>query len=119
MTETITLRDKPALQFMFQADHLEIVDRSDPKNNGTYPFNDIKNAKVDAEGTDWFVSLLSFIATLFMGGALWGKYKNKAHLTLTTDEGTVKIWLIDADLQQAKKVAALINAKKTAPRHRP
>ncbi|MGB5435699.1 MAG: hypothetical protein WBM98_07400 [Maribacter sp.] len=119
MTETITLRDKPALQLKFHADRLEIVDRSDPKNSGTYPFNNIKNAKVNAEGTDWFVSLMSFIATLFVGGALWGKYKNKAHLTLTTDEDTIKIWLVETDLQQAERVAELINTRRTAPQQRP
>ena len=73
----------------------------------------LKNAKVNAEDTDWFVSIMSYIVTLFVGGALGGKYKNKAHLTLTTDDGIVKIWLVDADLQQAKKVAARINAKRT------
>ena len=113
MTETIIIRDKPALQLILHANSLEIVDRSDPNNSGTYLFNGIKNAKVNAEDTDWFVSILSYVVTLFVGGALWGKYKNKAHLTLTTDDGTLKIWLVDADLQQAKKVAARINAKRT------
>ena len=113
MTETITLRDKPALKLILHANSLEIVDRSDPKNNGTYPFKEIKNAKVNAEGTDWFVSILSYVVTLFVGGTLGGKYKNKAHLTLTTDDGTIKIWLVDADFQQAEKVAARINTKRT------
>ena len=111
MTETITLRDKPTLKLMLNSSSLEIVDSSDPKNNGTYAFNDIKNAKVKAESTDWFVSILSYILDLFVSSALGGNFKNKAHLTLDTDDGTLKIWLVDADLQQAEKVAQLINAK--------
>ena len=111
MTETITLRNKPTLKLMLHSSSLEIVDSSDPKNNGTYAFNDIKNAKVKAESTDWFVSILSYILDLFVSSALGGNFKNKAHLTLDTDDGTLKIWLVDADLQQAEKVAQLINAK--------
>ena len=112
MTETVTLRNKPALKLMLHANSLEIVDSSDPKNNGTYAFKEIRNAKVTAEGTDWFVSIVSYIVTLFTGGALGGNYKNKAHLSLETDDGTLKIWLVDADFEKAERVAQLINAKK-------
>ena len=84
-----------------------------PRTMAPTPSKRSKNAKVNAEGTDWFVSILSSVVTLFVGGALGGKYKNKAHLTLTTDDGTVKIWLVDADFQQAEKVAARINTKRT------
>lgn len=116
MTETVTLRDKPPLKLMLHASNLEIVDTSDPKNNGTYPFNDIKNAKVNAESTDWFVSIFSYILDLFVSSALGGNFKNKAHLTLTTIDGTLKIWLVDADLEKAEKVAELINTKTNGTR---
>ena len=55
---------------------------------------------------------MSYILTLFVSGAIVGNFKNKANLTLETDNGTLKIWLVDADLEKAERVAQLINAKK-------
>lgn len=115
MTETVELRNKPELKIILNNDEFEIVDASELKNNGIYAFGKLKNVELNAERTNWLISTLSIIVDLFAGSAVGGKFKKKANLNLEMENRNLKIWLIDADFEKAKRVTELINSKK--PRH--
>ncbi|WOD42389.1 hypothetical protein [Hwangdonia lutea] len=112
MTETVELRKKPELKFILNTDEFDIVDASEPKNNGTYSYAEIKKAELNAERTDWFISTLSHIADFLMGSAVGGNFKNKANLKLKLNNRTLKIWLIDADFKKVERITELIKNKK-------
>jgi hypothetical protein len=112
MTETVELRNKPELKIILNKDEFEIVDASEPKNSGIYSFGKLKNAELNAERTNWLISSLSIIVDLFTGGAVGGKFKDKANLNLEMEKRNLKVWLIDADFEKAKRVTELINSKK-------
>lgn len=113
MTETIELRNKPELKIVLNEDEFEVIDASDPKNNGKFSYGQIKNVELKAERTDWFISVLSKVMDLLTGGASGGNFKNKANLKLEMINRTLKIRLTDADFEKAERIAELINNKKT------
>ncbi|MCA0931271.1 hypothetical protein LCM02_02330 [Lutimonas saemankumensis] len=113
MTETVELRNKPELKIILNENEFEIVDASEPKNSGIYSFRELKNAKLNAERTNWLISTLSIIVDLFAGSAVGGKFKKKANLNLEMVNQNLKIWLTDVDFEKAKKVTVFINNKKT------
>ncbi len=113
MTETVALRNKPELKIILNTDGFEIVDVSEPQNNGTYTYGQIESVALNAERTDWFISALSFIVGLFAGSAGGGNFKNKANLQLEMVDRTLKIWLTDADFEKAERIVELINNNKT------
>ena len=45
MTETIELRNKPELKIILNTHEFEVIDASEPKNNGTYSYAEIKSVK--------------------------------------------------------------------------
>ncbi|WP_431472168.1 hypothetical protein I5168_00905 [Nonlabens sp. SCSIO 43208] len=112
MTETVELRNKPELKIILNKDEFEIVDVSDPKNSGIYSFGKLKKAELNAERTNWLISTLSIIVDLFTGGGVGGKFKDKANLNLEIENQNLKVWLVDADFEKAKRVTKLINNKK-------
>jgi hypothetical protein len=113
MTETIELRNKPELKFILNADEFDILDASDPKNSGTYSYSELKSTELNEERTNWLLSTLSIIVDLITGGYGSGKLKEKANLKLEMKNLNLKVWLIDADFEKAKRVTELINSKKT------
>ena len=82
MTETVELRNNPELKIILNTEGFEIVDVSEPKNNGKYSFGQIKSVELNAERTDWFISVFSRIVDLIAGSAVGGNFKNKANLNL-------------------------------------
>ncbi len=118
MTETIELRNKPELKFILNADEFDILDASDPKNSGTYSYSEIKSTELNEERTNWLLSTLSIIVDLITGGYGSGKLKERANLKLEMKNLNLKVWLIDADFEKAKRVTELINSKKTYTQHR-
>ncbi|WP_198519319.1 hypothetical protein [Nonlabens sp. MB-3u-79] len=118
MTETVELRNKPELKIILNENEFEIVDASEPKNSGIYSFGKLKNAKLNVERTNWLITTLSIIVDLFTGGAVGGKFKDKANLNLDMENLNFKVWLINADIEKAKRVTELINSKKTYTQHR-
>ena len=112
MTETIKLRNKPELKIILDKNDFEIVDASEPKNNGTYSYAEIKSEKLNSERTNWLISTLSIIVDFLTGSGNGGKFRSKANLILKMDNRNLKIWLIDADFEKAKKVIVIINNKK-------
>jgi len=114
MTETVELRNKPELKFILNTNEFKIIDASQPKNNGTYTYVEIKNAEFNTERTNWLISILSVIVDLLAASANGGKFKTKANLTLKTEKRNLKIWLNDADYGKAEKITELINKNKTS-----
>lgn len=111
--ETIKLRNKPDLQVNLNQSGFQLIDSSDPHKNGNYSFEHLEHVEFDPGGTDWFISLLSFIVDLPTGGLLsGGKYKNRPSIKLTIRGKTFKILLIDADLEKAKTVVQILNCRK-------
>ncbi|WP_298425208.1 hypothetical protein [uncultured Kordia sp.] len=113
MITTIELRNKPELKIILNNDEFEIVDASEPKNSGIYSFRKLKNTELNAERTNWLISTLSIIVDLLIGSGVGGKFKKKANLILEMENRNLKIWLIDADFEKAKKITELMNNKKT------
>lgn len=119
MIETVELRNKPELKFILNTDEFDIVDSSEPKNNGTYSYAEIKSAELNAERTNWLISTLSIIVDFLTGNGNGGKFKTKANLILKTETRNLKIWLNDADYGKAEKITELLNNKKTYTQQRP
>ncbi|GGE02121.1 hypothetical protein [Planktosalinus lacus] len=118
MNEILELRNKPELKIILNTDEFEIVDASQPKNNGIYSFSEIKSVELNSERTDWFISTLSQITDFLMGGTgNGGNFKNKANLKLRLTDRNLKIWLNDANLRKAERVKVLINSKKPSTQH--
>ncbi len=113
MTETVELRKKPELRIILDADRFEIVDISEPKNSGTFPFQQIKSVELNGQQTNWFISILSWILELFSGNAIvGGNFESQANLKLEMVDRSLKIWLTSVDFEKAKRVAELLNNKK-------
>ena len=112
MTENVELRNKPELKFVLNMDEFDIIDASDPKNNGTYSYAEIKSAELNSERTNWLISILSIIVDFLSGSGNGGKFKTKANLILKTDNRNLKIWLNDADYEKAENLTELIKSKK-------
>lgn len=110
MRETIKLRNKPELKIILNKDQFEIVDPSDPKNNGIYLSKELKNVQLNEESTKWLFSGLTLIFEFLLGVAAGGgKFKRKAHLNFEMENQVITVWLIDADFEKAKRVAELLN----------
>ncbi|MEF3080581.1 hypothetical protein [Winogradskyella poriferorum] len=118
MTETVELRNKPELKFILNTDEFNVIDASEPENNGTYSYTEIKSAELNSERTNWLISILSVIIDFLTGSGNGGKFKTKANLTLKTEKRNLKIWLNDADYGKAKKITELINKNKTYTQQR-
>jgi hypothetical protein len=112
MTETVELRKKPELKIVLNKNEFEIIDASEPKNNGIYSFGELKNAELNAERTNWLISVLSVIVDFLTGSGNGGKFKTKSNLKLEMENRELKIWLIDADFVKAERLTVLINSKK-------
>ena len=112
MIETVELRNKPELKFILNTDEFDIVDSSEPKNNGTYSYAEIKSAELIAERTNWLISTLSIVVDFLTGSGNGGKFKTKANLILKTKNRNLKIWLNDADFGKAENLTELIKSKK-------
>ena len=101
--ETIILRSQPELQIRWNQSEFQLTDASDPRNNGNYVYDELEDVVFHEGGTDWFISLLSFIMDIPTGGLAGGsKYKNKPCLKLRMKRQTFKVLLIDADLEKSK-----------------
>ncbi|WP_456865597.1 hypothetical protein [Galbibacter sp. BG1] len=111
MTETIELRNKPELKIILNTHEFEVIDASEPKNNGTYSYAEIKSVKLNTEKTDWFISITSYIVGFFTGNGNGGNYKNKANLTIQLTKQIVKIWLVDTDFKKVEEISELIKNK--------
>lgn len=112
MKETVELRNKPKLKIILNQNQFEIIDASEPKNSGIYSFVDIKKVKLNAEKTNWLFSTFTIIVDLFTGISGGGKFKDKANLEVEMAHQNLKIWLIDANFEKAKKVIEILNGKK-------
>lgn len=112
MTETIELRNKPELKIILNKNEFEIVDVSEPKNSGIYSFGKLKNVELIAERTNWLFSAFTIVVDLFTGSAFGGKFKSKANLNFSMENRNLKIWLIDANFDKAKRVTELLNSEK-------
>ena len=112
MTENVELRNKPELKFVLNMDEFDIIDASDPKNNETYSYAEIKSAELNSERTNWLISILSIIVDFLSGSGNGGKFKTKANLILKTDNRNLKIWLNDADYGKSENLTELIKSKK-------
>ena len=117
MPEKITLRNTPELKFSLDTDEFDIVDASEPKNNGTYSYAEIKDVELNKEQTNWIYSISTYIAEFFLSflgidlGA-GGNYKDKANLTIKFSNRNLKIWLINVEFTKAQKLTKYINGKK-------
>jgi len=109
MTETVKLRNKPELKITLNNDGFEIIDASEPKNNGIYSFNKIKKVELNKARTNWLISILSHLVEFITGIGGGRKFKNKANLKLEMDNQTLKISLSNADLKKAERVVELLN----------
>ena len=118
MTETVKLRNKPELKFILNTDEFNVIDASEPENNGTYSYTEIKSAELNSERTNWLISILSVIIDFLTGSGNGGKFKTKPNLTLKTEKRNLKIWLNDADYGKAEKITELINKNKTYTQQR-
>ena len=56
MTETLELREKPAMKFMLTSDTFNIEDAHEPKNNETYGYAEVCQVELQEERTDKFVT---------------------------------------------------------------
>ena len=82
MTETVELRNKPELKFILNTDEFNVIDASEPENNGTYSYTEIKSTELNSERTNWLISILSVIVDFLTGSGNGGKFKTKANLIL-------------------------------------
>ncbi|WP_298556653.1 hypothetical protein [uncultured Algibacter sp.] len=114
MIEIVELRDKPELKIKLNEVGIEIIDPSQPKNCGTFLFNDIINIELKPKRTDLFITSLSWIVDLLIAGGGGKNYKNDASLKLETINQTLNIWLTNADLNRAERMTRLIENKITS-----
>lgn len=111
MTETIELRIKPELKIVLNARSFEIVDVYDSQNSGIYSYGELKNVKINKKRTNWLITSLFSILTLFTGFVL-GKYRNQANLIFEMKNRSLKIRLFDTDFEKIKRVIELLSIKK-------
>ena len=112
MIEIFELRNKPELTINLSEGEIEIIDATRAKNCGTFSFNTIKSVELNLKRTDWFITSVSWIVDLFIGGG-YDNYKNSANMKLETVDQTLKIWLHNADFSKAERITKLINDRKT------
>lgn len=111
MKEIVELRSKPELKIILNKIDFEVIDASEPTNSGNYSYVNLKNVTLNLEKTNWLFSAFTIIIGIVFNSAELRKYKTKPNLILETDMQNLKIWLIDADLEQAKKLSELIKNK--------
>lgn len=114
MAETVELRIKPELKIILSMDEFEIIDVSEPKNNGVYTYESIKSVKLNSEQTNWLISIFSVIVESLTGTGSGGKFKTKPNLNLELEDRNLKIWLNAANFEKAGKVTELISQRKTS-----
>ena len=113
MKYSLELRNKPELKIILNREEFEVLDVSEPKNSGTYPFRQLKKVNLNAAKTNWLFSAFTMIVDFFVGSGVGGKFKSKANLELEMENRNLKIWLIEADFEKAKKATELLNEKKS------
>ena len=112
MTEIFEVRCKPELKISLNNDGIEIVDGYEPKNNGVYSFEQIKSVELNAERTNWFISILSWIVDLLAGSAVGGNFKNKASLNIKLADQDLKILLINAAIKKVERISESLHIKR-------
>lgn len=108
MNETITLRNNPKLDIRLQKDRFEIVDQITPKNNGSYAYGSLKSVQLKK---GWLLSMLSYIP-FFWTVPFEPAFRNRTHLNIKMAEKTLRIWLVDSDLDEAASIKQELNNKK-------
>lgn len=109
MDYTYKIRNKPIASLILGEKKFEIVDSAEPKNNGIYIIKNLKSIKVVEKKTDWFVTTLSFVVSIFTGGGPTGPFRNQAYLNIELSNKSLKIWLPEENLSSAKKIEQLLN----------
>ncbi|AIZ43680.1 hypothetical protein M666_04900 [Cellulophaga baltica 18] len=66
---------------------------------------------MNAEKANWWFSAFTVVVELFVGSGSAKIYNNKAYLNLNMDKRDLKIWLIDADFEKAKRATELLSKK--------
>lgn len=105
------LRKQPKLLVSIKDYAIEVIDDAELTNNGVYSYNTIKSIEFILEKTDWFVSVFSWVVDLFSSILVGGKFSSKAHIRLKLKDKVLKIYLIDADLDQAKEIVAVVKER--------
>ena len=83
--EVYELRKTPQLKITIDKVNLHIIDVFDPKNSGTYSWNDIKSIELNKEKINWIFSIFSGLIDLFAGTAASKVYKFKSNLKIVLD----------------------------------
>ncbi|PHR71168.1 MAG: hypothetical protein COA67_06960 [Lutibacter sp.] len=112
MTDSILLREKPKLKFIFHEDGFEVVNEKEIERR-TYVYEFINSFEFKKSPTNWFVTILSLIVDFFTGGATGGIYKdkNKEVFNIIYEDKSLKIELFNCDINTAKLIAHKINSK--------
>jgi hypothetical protein len=112
MKETVELRNKPELKIILNQDEFEIVDVSEPNNNGIYSLRHIQKVVLNEEKTNWIFSIFTLIVEFLPGSALvGGTFKNKANMEVEMVNRNLNIGLINADFEKAKRVSRILNGQ--------
>ena len=108
MSEIILLRHEPELKFSLKKEGFELLDISEPKNNGNYYFSQIKNVELNKEKTNWIITLVSHIVELVAGTGGGDGYRKEANLKLEMNDRTVEIGLSGAYYNLAEVIVERI-----------
>lgn len=111
MDNTLLLRLRPKLEVILKETDFEVIDSSDPKNEGIYPYNTIESIEFKKERINWVVTVANSIFGVLMDVGTFEKYKDKAYLQVILKDKTLKIWLIKTNMAKAEMLKSELAKK--------
>lgn len=110
-SETIKLRATPLLEITLQESSFQIINKAYSRDNGSYNYADIQSVAFQKKRINWFISILSLLADLFLNTSNYDLYKEKNTLKIVTMDKKIRIPLNDSNLSLAKSTVRKLQRK--------
>ncbi len=111
MNNSIQLRLKPKLEVILKETHFEVIDSSDPKNEGKFLYSSVESIEYQKEKINWLVSIASYIFGIFIENGLGNNYKDKAYLKINLENKILKIWLTNSEMDNVELLKTKLSNK--------
>jgi hypothetical protein len=109
--ETITIRNKPNLKFLFNENNFEVVNDEESNQNGVYEYNLVDAVVLKKERINWFISTLDFIIFIFTSSSSSRIYKEKNLLYIKYKKKHLKIIIPKDSMNKAELISQKLKKK--------
>ena len=109
--ESIILRKKPKLEFIFDENKFEIISENKNIISGIYLYELLGSVGIEKRKVNWGITILSFIVEIILPTNSQGAYRKKSKLKFNYDNQKIEILLDDCNFEKAKLISEKLKLK--------